>query len=296
MTGWQYAEWMSKVSESLTNIPQEVWARRFTADYVRMLALATGGGHLVTLNQASGAPLQGTTYNTTFVANGQLRQGILDKYYASLMRDGASKPSGIDEATGSPVFTLITSAETSMQIIRSDPDLRNDTRYAYMGKGEMTPLVPGVPFKMKNYGGFVHQIDPTPRRFNFAGGAYIEVEPWLESQTSGSGSEGWLWELNPAWEAAPFEESLIWHEGVYRDLAVNTATNIPPGWTFTPRSWMGTFSPRNIIDRTCNPDGTMLFFRALFASAAEPKNPNLGWAILHARCAPDQQVRSCYVS
>lgn len=297
MTGWQFAEWMSKVSRALEFIPTWVWARRFTYDYVAMTALATGSttGHLVTLNQSQGIQL-GSTYNTTNIANGRLRQPILDYFYAIMMREGAANPSGTDEATGSPVFTLITSAETSMDIIRSDPDLRNDVRYAYMGKGEMTPLVPGVPFKKKNYGGFIHEIDPYPRRFTVAGGAYQEVPPFVVNSSSSSLNGRSGWELNPAYNVAPIEESLIWHEGVYRDLAVNTAENLPANWNFQPRSWMGSFSPRNILDRTCNPDGLMIFFRALFASAAEPLDPNLGYSILAARCATDTTVRSCYSS
>jgi len=291
--GWQYAEWMEKVSQALEFIPQWVWSRRFTTDYVAAVALATdsNAGNLITLNSGQGMQ-QGATYNTTNIANGRLRQVNLDRLYARLMREGASLPSGMDEATGAPVFTLITSAETSMDLIRSDPELRNDNRYAYMGKGEMTPLVPGVPFKKKNYGGFIHEIDPYPRRFTMAAGAYLEVPPFLENPAS----KGRKWEVNMAYENAPMEESIIWHEGVYKDLAVNTATNIPAGWKFTPRSWMGSFDAYNIQDRTCNIDGTQIFFRALFASAAEPMNPNLGFAILHARCAPNAEVRSCYQS
>lgn len=292
-TGFQYADWMNKVSYALENIPQWVWARRFTADYVRSVSLAS---QMVTLTQAGGGVAGSMDFGSTYVttgAYGHLRQGLLDKLYAKLMRDGASLPSGVDEATGSAVFTLITSAETSMDIIRNDPELRNDNRYAYMGKGEMTPMVPGVPFKKKNYGGFIHEIDPYPRRFILSGGAYVEQSPFLKSA---AGSKGSKQEINPAWENAPFEESLIWHEGVYKDLTINTTTSTPAGWTFNPRSWMGSFSPRNILDKVCNPDGTILYFRALFASAAEPMNPNLGFSILHGRCAPDQVVRSCYVS
>jgi len=291
-TGFQYADWMSKISGALEYIPQWVWARRFTADYVKAVSLAD---QMVTLTQAGGGVAGTIDFDDHYIttgAFGKLRQGILDKFYAKLMRDGAALPSGMDEATGAPVFTLITSAETSMDIVRSDPDLREDTRYAYMGKGEMTPLVPGVPFKKKNYGGFIHEIDPYPRRFILQGGAYVEISPFTRS----AAHLGYKQEINAAWENAPFEESIIWHEGVYRDLAINTATNIPANWTFTPRSWMGSFSPRNIPDKVCNPDGTMLYFRALFASALEPLNPNLGFSILHGRCAPDQTVRSCYVS
>lgn len=287
-TGFMFADWMRKVSRALEYIPQWVWARRFTADYVRVVSLANQG-HLITLIVGS-QPAFGTTYSTS--VGGRLRQGILDYFYTFLMREGASQPSGMDEATGAPVFTLITSAETSMDIIRSDPQLREDTRFAYMGKGEMTPLVPGVPFKKRNYGGFIHEIDPYPRRFSIVGGNLIEINPFVSVATD----TGNAWELNGAYLTAPFEESIIWHEGVYRDQPVNTAENIPDGWNFTPRSWMGTFTPRNIPDAVCNPDGTMIFFRGLFASAAEPMNPDLGFSILHGRCAPDSVVRSCYLS
>lgn len=286
ITGFMFADWMRKVSKALEYIPTWFWARRYTADYVRVVALAN---QMVSLVSGS-TPTMSNTYSTS--TNGKLRQGILDSLYAHLMRNGASQPSGVDEATGAPVFTLITSAETSIDIIRSDPDLRNDTRYAFMGKGEMTPLVPGVPFKKKNYGGFIHEIDPYPRRFTIAGGAFLEINPFIQSTTT----TGNKWEVNAAWENAPFEESIIWHEGVYRSQVVNTSENIPDGWNFTPRSYMGSFSPRNILDAVCNPDGTMIFFRGLFSDAAEPMDPTLGYSIIHNRCAPDSVVRSCYVS
>src|SRR4026208_2683 len=79
-TGFMFADWMRKVSRALDYIPTWYWARRFTADYVRMVALES---HLVSLS-GSGQPAEAATYGSG--ANGRLRQGILDLYYARLMR------------------------------------------------------------------------------------------------------------------------------------------------------------------------------------------------------------------
>lgn len=287
--GWQFRNWMQMVSKALSTIPEWVWARRFTQDYVNM------AGHNAVLNATSGI-VDGTTfgsqdYDTSSLPTGKLTQEVLDYIYMDLFREGGESPSGISESDQGPVFTLITSSETAKGIIFGSPGIRDDVRYAYMGKGEMTPLVPGMPTRRREYGGYVHEIDPYPRRFIFNGSAYVEVAPFIASSTT----KGNKWEQNPSYQAAPYEESIIWHEGVYRDLAVNTTESTPPGWAFTPRTWLGSFSVRNILERTCNPDGTMIFFRALFASAAEPIDPAVGWTILHARCGA-LDVRSCYES
>ena len=284
--GWQYAQWMQKVSKALDFIPQWVWARRFTEDYV------TNGGHKVTLNQTAGFQDDPTTFNTSNIANGRLTQDHLNYIYMDLYREGADQSTATDTDTNEPIFTLITSSETSKALLFDNPELRTDMRYATMGKGPDGLLSAGMPTKRRQYGGFIHDIDPYPRRFNFAGGAYVEVAPWISSSTT----KGNKWEQNPAYKTAPIEESIIWHEANYRDLAVNTAENTPPDWNFTPQSWMGSFSVRNILERNCNPDGTEIFFRALFASADEPINPAVGWAVRHARCGISTSARSCYVS
>lgn len=285
--GWQFAEFLGNVTKALGQISEWVWYRRMTQDYF------TNSGHHLTLNSTAGIQDSTTVYNVSNLPTGPVTQDILNYIYMDVWREGGDKMAGVDTDTGEPVFTMILSSEMSRSIIRSNPDIRQDNRYAYMGKGEMMPMQPGMPTKKKNYGGFVHEIDPYPRRFIFSGGAYIEVAPWLSSSTT-SGSK---WEQNPAYQTAPFEEIIIWHEDVYQDQAVNPVTNPSPGFQFDPHNWMGQFEPRNIPHETCNPDGDIIFLRALFASAARPINPKVGWCLLAARCGTDIRVPgSCYTS
>jgi hypothetical protein len=209
-----------------------------------------------------------------------------------LYREGGDLSEGLDEDTNAPVFTLITSAEVSRSVIKSDPAMAADNRYAYMGSKNdpNSPLLVGVPTKRRNYAGYMHEIDPYPRKFTFSGGAYHEVAPFVQSATT----KGFKWEQNPAYKAAPYIESIIWHRDNYQSLAVNTITNPAPGWNFNPHSWMGKFEPRNILDRTCNPDGTMIYWRALYADASKPINPAVGYGILHLDCPMNINLSDCY--
>lgn len=286
MFGWQYAEWMTMVSQALVIIPEWVWARRYTQDYF------TQSGHHLTLNIANGLQDSATVYNVSNLPTAPLSLGTLNNIKLDLYREGASAPSGTDESTGEPIFTVIGSPEIFDSIIRDNPNLRQDERFAYMGRGEESPLVPGLKLKRRQYGGWFFEADPYPRRFGFSAGAYVEIAPWVASSTT----QGNKWEQNPLYQQAPYEEAIIWHEETYQNLMVNTAEGIPSDWKFNPQNWMGSFSVRNILDRTCNPDGTEIFFRALFASAARPINPKVGWTVLYARCGLPTDLHGCISS
>lgn len=287
--GWQFSEFLGNVNRALGDISEWVWYRRYTQDYFN------NAGHNLTLNASLNAVQDtygtgSTGYNTTNLATGRITQSTLDNIYMDLYREGGDNPVGFDQDTQQPVFTLICSAETSKHLILDNASIRQDLRFAYMGARDASPTRPGLEQKMRNFGGFVHMIDPYPRRFIFAGGAYIEVAPFIASATT----KGNKFEQNPAYKTAPFEESIVWHPDCYQNLMVNTVNNPAPGWNFSPHDWMGQFEPRNILDRTCNPDGDIIFMRALFASAAKPLNPAVGYTILHARCGITLDINLCY--
>lgn len=280
---WQYAEWMTMVSQALVIIPEWVWARRYTQDYFTL------AGHHLTLNIANGTQDDPAAYNVSNLPTAPLSLGVLNNIKLDLYREGASAPSGVDESTGEPVFTVIGSPEIFDSIIRDNPNLRQDTRYAFMGKGEESPLMPGIKVKRRQYGGWIFEADAYPRRFTFSAGAYLEIAPWVSTPTT----KGNRWDQNPIYGQAPYEEAIIWHEENYQNLSVNTAEDMPADWKFDPKTWMGSFSVRNILERTCNPDGSEIFFRALFASAARPINPKVGWTVLYARCGLPTDLHTC---
>jgi hypothetical protein len=290
---FQYVEMLGKITQAFGDISSWVWASKFTRDQVRL------SGHHLTLDKTHGAQDDGTVwsgstidYNTSNPPTARPSQGLLNDIYMTLYREAAGEATGLVEDTGEPVFDLILSAEMSRAIIKSDPTLATDNRYAFMGKGAdpNSPLLVGVPTRKRQYGGFFHNVDPYPRKFVLSGGAYVQVAPFVKSSTT----KGNKWELNPAYKAAPYEEIIVYVPGVYQSQSVNTITNPAPGWNFDPHSWMGEFTPRNILERTCNPDGTMIFWRALFADAAKPMNPAIGYSILALACPNNLNLADCY--
>jgi len=283
---FQYAEFLQKITKGFSDVGEWTWGSRYTSEYVRL------AGHKLTLNTTAGPQDSPTAYNVSNLPNARLSQNLLNSLYMTLYREGGDLSEGVDENTNAPVFTLITSAEVSRSVVHSDPTIATDNRYAFMGSRNdpNSPLLAGMPIKRRNYGGYVHEIDPYPRKFTFSGGAYHEVSPMIQSTTT----KGFKQEVNPAYLAAPYIESIIWHRDNYQSLAVNTVTNPAPGWNFNPHDWMGKFEPRNILDRTCNPDGTMIYFRALFADASKPINPAVGYGILHLDCPQNINLADCY--
>jgi hypothetical protein len=283
MFDWQYADMLTKITKGFADISEWVWASRYTSEYVRL------SGHQIVLNN-NGVDGGGAGYPAVN-PNRVLSQGFLNDVYMDLYREGGDLMSGLDETTNEPVFTIIAGADVLKGILQDNADIRQDNRFAYMGTKDnpLTPLIPGMPIRRRNYGGFIYEIDPYPRKFTFANGAFTEIRPFISSSTT----KGIKWNQNPAYKAAPIVETIVWHEENYQSLAVNTVSNPAPGWTFNPQNWMGEFSPRNILHQTCNPDGTILFWRALFADASKPINPYVGWSILSLDCPLNLDLVDC---
>ena len=281
---WQYADMLTKITKGFSDISEWVWASRYTSEYVRL------SGHQIVLNGAVPPDGGGAGYPAV-IPNRVLSQGFLNDVYMDLYREGGDLMSGLDETTNEPVFTIIAGATVLKSILLNNPDIRQDNRFAYMGTKDnpLTPLIPGMPIRRRNYGGFIYEIDPYPRKFTFSGGVFTEIRPFISSSTT----KGIKWNQNPAYKAATIIETIVWHEENYQSLAVNTVSNPAPGWTFNPNNWMGEFSPRNILHQTCNPDGTILFWRALFADASKPVNPYVGWSILSLDCPLDLDLQDC---
>lgn len=286
-TSFAYADMLRNISRVLGDISAWEWGNHYTNDYVRL------AGHKITVNIAGGLQDSSSAYSTANPATGKLTQGILDDIYTDLSREGSSSPYGWDETTDSPVYVALISKETEQMLLRNNPDIRDDIRYAYMGKGMDSPLMRRMQGgKPRVYGGFVYKIKPFPRRFILNAGAYEQIEPFISSSTT----KGTKWERNPAYKVAPYEETIIFHDETYQSLAVNNVSNPAPGWEFGPVNYMGDFRWVNEYHRTCNPDRTIGFWRAVMADAAKPINPQVGYTILHARCGIDLNLSNCYTS
>lgn len=282
---FQFSEQLGKHNDVLTDISWWIWAERYTQDFVDIAE------HNITINATGGIHDNGGSgYSVAVPGNAQLEQYQLEDIALTILREGPDTAPAVDADTGAPLVELIIGKETSDNLLRNNPELRTDLRYALMGKGMDAEFLPnGFQTKRRNFGGFVHNIDLYPRRFDIVDGAYVQVPTWAgEAVTIGTASN-----LNPDWKTAPYEETLLWMPRVYKALVPNPLGEVANGWKFKPTSYMGEFRAVNIPERVCNPDETNIFWRAKFASAAEPVHPEYGISILHARCSYPVRTVSC---
>lgn len=282
---WQFAKNLEAVKGVLSERTSWEWARKYTADTYAI------SGHNLTLTIGGVVDNGSSGYSTSNLPTAALDFGTLEEIYQAQYREGMSVQMFTLEDTQAPAGTIIVSDETYKNLLRNNPTLANQINYAWMGARDDNPLLPsGIEKRRKVFGNWVVFTDPYPRRFAFTNGAYVEIPVWVSSATTKGNKQT----INPAWLAAPYEESIVYHPDTYRSLAYNTVTNPAPGWNFDPINSMGEWSVRNILERDCNPDGDQIFWRAIFGDVAEPVNPEVGFTILHLRCGYQHSLTNCY--
>jgi hypothetical protein len=223
-------------------------------------------------------------YQTGTLAPGStLDQGLLDILRAQLIRDGAAQ-SAMGVQDGNPVLTLICSMETSRQLILQNEDIRQDIRWA-----KAAELIKPLGAE-RSYGGFLHLIDPYPRRFD---SAYAEIPVWSKV----AASKGYKYDLNPNWvdpTVALYEETFIFDRTVMRQMVPKPITNPHSKFKFDPVSYNGDWALLNILHEDNNPRGQIVFHHGILAAGTKPVHPERGVAILHKRCdAFVNYVTSC---
>lgn len=88
---------------------------------------------------------------------------------------------------------------------------------------------------------------------------------------------------NPAWLAAEYEDSYIFHQKTEVCLVPKPLTNVG-GAKFDVVNHAGEFSWKNYLDEEKNPDGTIGRFRGVLSSGTRPDNPEFGIVIRHKAC------------
>lgn len=280
--GFQFKEQLRHMYDILTQNVAYIWKRRYRSEYVRLAE------HKVV------AALNGSTLyedTTSFPAQApvsSLTQGILNWARMRLLRDGAGAAAAGRE-NGGFVFTLVTSAEASDNIIRQNAD---DFRYTPTRVNELySPL--GVE---RSYRGFYHVIDDFPRRFTFSGGVWAEVEPYLKVTDAAWAAVATQdpYILNPDYETAPYEESIIFVKDVMHSMVPGNITSPGGNVQIEPQNYRGDFKFLNIRDRVENPDGSWGYFRGTMQSGSKPIHPEWGYAIRHLRCGVDVSLLDCF--
>lgn len=271
-------EQMANIMDVLTENTSYAWKERYRDEYVRVAK------HKVIVK--STLP-EGTTTFPEQTPTSVLTAGVLQHFYLKLVRDGGgTNPMSRDQ--GAPVFLLNCSAETSQKIIKDNDDIRQDFHWSDRANELLAPMGINRP-----YNGFFHSIESFPPRYDFVSGnangqKWVRRYPYAAVATT----KGISFEVNSAYEAAEYEDSIIFHSDVYKSLVPRplTGTN---GQTFDAQSFRGDFRWRNIPDRVCNPDGNIGYYRAIFANGSKPVHPQYGYVLRHKRCPLDLGLTDC---
>jgi hypothetical protein len=266
---------LDAIMDVLTDYSIIEWEIRYRHEYLRLVK------RKVVATMAGGVEGTGTGFPAA-CPNAVLDYGLLFKYKQKLIRDGAAG-SALGKLDGSAVMTIIMSGEQSEALARTT-NIRDDLRW---GKPSELLASYGVD---RTYRGFFHLIDDFPIRGNCSGNTFTEVAAFdTVAATKGNKAE-----IRAAYESAADEVTFLFDPTVMTSRIPRTITNPAPGFHFNPVNYMGDWRAVNILDRTCNPDGTIIYHRGILASGSEPVHPERGVAILSLRCDPARElVSSC---
>lgn len=250
----------------LADNSKELWANRHRDEYVR---LAT---HKVICK--SGYPESSASFPLQEPTS-RLTKGALNRVYLQLIRIGAARDGGsVAMEDGAPVFVAIMSPETDEVLITEDYQVREDFRNTDRAPELLKAL--GI---TRSYKGFYHVIDHQCPRYNFTGGAWVRVPFYdLEATTTGD-----MAIVNPDYETADYEDTIIFLPSVYKCLIPRPITTPGGGTEFDPQTYMGDWKWLNIQDRVENPDKNWGYYRGIFSSGSEPVYPQFGYVLRHKR-------------
>lgn len=242
------------------------------------------------LQAASGAATGTTTIWSlaSGVPTTPLTQGILDTFYLQLFRDSAGD-GAMGRSGAAFVYALICSPETSRGLIRQNADIRQDINYAYMGDKMDSELL--RPYGVdRSYGNYAHWPYPYMPRYDLINNVLVRRSVWSQS----SATMGTKSSISSLYTNAAFEASIVFNTKALQ-WRVPGVLDRPGGkMAFsTPDYFPVTMTWKNIPHRTCNPDNTVGFFRALASGAMEPLHPEYLGIFLHLRCSPPLGQVAC---
>lgn len=214
----------------------------------------------------------------------ELSQEMLDQTAVELNEAGAQDPDSsgwITLGDNGPIYTLYIGQQQSQNIQLDNAEFRQDFRWA-----EPMALIKrmGATRMIKN---FRHVINLFPARYTYTGGHYVRVNTWVMA----NGTKGKVAQVNPAWQAAPYESAVVVHPWVMTEELVKPV-NSAAGLSWTPKNyfgeWMWVTGGKEITDPSVGEcfDPTKKLGRhfAEYKHAARPIFPEFGRYILFKRC------------
>lgn len=274
-TGYRFRDQVREIKRNFEKNVIDLWENRHRDQYVATIPddnkLVFAGGALV--------PGTGGDFDPT-APTSQIHQDALDYVRWKLVHDGGGEEGAYGQVDGQPVFTVFMSSEQQRALIKNNADIRQDYRYA-------DPKALLKPFGVKRvYGGFYHIIDDKAPRWNLSGGAWVRVPFYL---ADGDG----VAIVNPAYEAAEYEDIIVYHPKVVRCLMQKPLSTIGGGTNFKAWDYSGEVNWINEYDATCNKYRDNGYWSARLRAAYEPLIPEYGYAIRVLRCPGALGTTAC---
>lgn len=219
----------------------------------------------------------------------RLTQDILDQLYTRLMQDGAGREA-YAQSNGQPLITAVMSMEQSRNVIRQDPSVRQDFRFAEMGEGKGATLLKSWGMD-KSYAGFMHCIDNRMPRWNLVGGTWVQV-PYYTDNNPDTIPGANAAQVNPAYINAPYEDVYLWHPKVVRRLVPKPLGSVGADTQGEAVNWNGTIiwaNERN-LDKNSEAYNPLMNWGRWYAplqAAWEPVKVQYGYIIRCQRCFSD---------
>lgn len=282
-------QYLGSYIEEITKNAARYQTNRLREQYISYSnkAIATSGFPItagVSLSATAGSATLPSTQATS-----ELTYEMLNAVAMQLIYAGATDPDSngyISLGPDGPLFTLLIHPEMSNKLIRDNPDVRNDIRYADMGMGDQSDLLKRLGATRRFYN-FQLLPDVIPPRYEYTGGQYVRVNTFTTSAATGKGQQS---VVSTAYQNATYEAAIVLHPKAITVEFVKPKNGAASA-NFNPANYMGdwtwvTGGYRLGLDPVTCPDPTEKYGRHFseIRWGIKPIFPEYAYTIIYKRC------------
>jgi len=277
---YKFRDQIREIKRNFEKNVTDIWEDRHRDQYVAALP-ATNKLVFESQGLTPGNPLTGDFDATA--PDSQIHQDALDYVRWKMVHDGAGEEGAYGKIDGQPIFTVFMSSEQQRALIKGNPDVRQDYRDA-------APAELLKPFGVRRvYAGFYHIIDDKAPRWDLDNGGWVR-RPFYAVDGDG------VAHVNPAYEAAEYEDIIIYHPKVVKCLMQRPLSSLGSGANVKAWDFSGEISWINEYDRTCNKYRDNGYWSARLRAAYSALIPEYGYAIRVLRCPGNLGTTACPTS
>ncbi len=279
--GYMFEDVVGKQRKNFLGNVVDTWEDRDTAMYINAC------GRKIILD----ASFSESGYDQAIPASeatGTLMQDFLDDLYMEILQDGGGDDGAYGNKNGQPLIPLIIDPRDARRLIKNDPSVREDFRFAEMGQGADATLLKSWGAD-KAYGGFLHVNNIRMPRYDFVGGAYVQ-RPFYSTSAATIGDQA---DPSTLYRNAEYGLALVWSKDVLERLVPPSLGSVGADTTGKTTPFDGTVTWLNIPDMEINRYQDQGRWAARMYAAYKPMNPRRGIALIYKRC-PGVTLTDCY--